>query len=193
MSLWNKKTENTEAFEEVEEVVAKSMKREILEWVLCIVIAVGLALLIRQFIFNVVKVDGASMENTLHDKDQLIVWKLGYTPEKGDIIVLHQANHPPYIKRIIATEGQTVDIDFNTHKVYVDGVEIEEPYIKEPTAVRGDVKFPVTVEEDCVFVMGDNRNHSSDSRFSDVGFVHRSEILGKAVFRFWPFSSIKTF
>ncbi len=193
MSLWNKKIDNSEITEEVEEVVQKSFKREILEWILCIVIAVGLALIIRQFVFNVVKVDGASMENTLKHNDRLIVWKLGYTPAKEDIIVLHQANHKPYIKRIIATEGQNVDIDFFTGTVYVDGKEIDEPYIKELTARRGDVKFPVTVPEDCVFVMGDNRNNSSDSRFSDVGMVHKSDILGKAIFRFWPLTSITTF
>lgn len=193
MSFWNKKIDNSEVTEEIEEVVQKSLKREILEWILCIVIAVGLALIIRHFIFNVVKVDGASMENTLKHNDRLIVWKLGYSPEKEDIIVLHQANHKPYIKRIIATEGQTVDIDFFTHEVYVDGKKLDEPYIKEPTALRGDVKYPVTVPEDCVFVMGDNRNNSSDSRFSDVGMVHKSDILGKAIFRFWPLSSITTF
>jgi len=189
MSLWDKKA----AVNEATEVVKKSAKREALEWFLCIVIAIALALIIRQYVFNVVKVDGSSMLPTLENNDRLIVWKLGYTPDNGDIIVLQKDGLDPYIKRIIATEGQTVDIDFNAHKVFVDGVELDEPYINEPTAVRGDVQFPVTVNEDCVFVLGDNRNHSSDSRFSTVGLVHKSDILGKAVLRFWPFSSIRTF
>lgn len=177
----------------VEEVAKKSVGREILEWIFSIVIAVVIALIIRQFIFTVVKVDGASMQPTLQHNDRLIVWRLGYQPDNGDIIVLHQDGKLPYIKRIIAVEGQTVDINFFTHKVYVDGVELEEPYIKEPTMLAGDVKFPVTVDEDCVFVLGDNRNDSRDSRFSDVGMVKEEDIIGKTILRFFPFSNIKTY
>ena len=177
----------------VEEVAKKSVGKEILEWVFSIVIAIVIALIIRQFIFTVVKVDGASMQPTLQHNDRLIVWRLGYKPDNGDIIVLHQEGKLPYIKRIIAVEGQTVDIDFVTHKVFVDGVELEENYIKEPTMRSGDVKFPVTVDEGCVFVLGDNRNDSRDSRFSDVGMVKREDILGKTILRFFPFSEIKTY
>lgn len=176
-----------------QEAVKKSTGREILEWVLSIAVAVALALFIRQFIFTPVRVDGSSMEPTLHHNDRLIVWRLGYKPKVGDIIVLHQNGKLPYIKRIIATQGQTVDIDYENHKVYVDGNELDEPYINEPTALEGDVVFPVTVDEDCVFVMGDNRNNSRDSRMSDVGMVKKEDIIGKAVLRFFPFSSFKTF
>ncbi|MBQ2898098.1 MAG: signal peptidase I [Clostridia bacterium] len=171
----------------------KTVKREILEWVVSILVAVVLALVIRQFVFTVVRVDGESMVPTLHHNDRLIVWRLGYTPQNGDIIVLHQAGHQPYIKRIIANEGQTVDIDFETSTVYVDGVALKEDYIADLTKVRGNVNFPVTVGEDEVFVLGDNRNNSRDSRFSDVACVDYDDILGKAVLRFLPFSDIRVF
>jgi signal peptidase I len=171
----------------------KGLKKEIMEWVFSIAIAVIIALVIRQFIFTVVRVEGSSMLPTLTDNDRLIVWRLGYKPEANDIIVLHQEDHLPYIKRVIATEGQTVDINFNTHKVYVDGKLLDEPFIYQPTSQSGDVQFPVTVDEDCVFVLGDNRNNSRDSRFSDVGMVSRDDIIGKAVLRFFPFSEFGTF
>jgi len=184
---------DNETKEIAQEIVKKSVQREILEWVVSILVAVVLALFIRQFVFTVVRVDGESMVPTLQHNDRLILWRLGYTPENGDIIVLHQAGHQPYIKRVIANEGQTVDIDFVTHKVYVDGTELEEEYINEPTALRGNMKFPVTVGEDQVFVMGDNRNNSRDSRFTDVACVDYDDIMGKAVFRFLPFGNMKVF
>lgn len=168
-------------------VKTKSIQREILEWVLAIVIAVILALIIRETLFTVVKVDGASMQNTLQHNDRLIVWRLGYEPKAGDIIVLQQEGKAPYIKRVIATEGQEVNIDFVTHEVSVDGVVLDEPYIKEPTSRRGDVTFPVVVPDDCVFVMGDNRNNSMDSRVSSVGMVENDDVMGKAVLRIFPF------
>lgn len=168
-------------------VKTKSIQREILEWVLAIVIAVILALIIRETLFTVVKVDGASMQNTLQHNDRLIVWRLGYEPKAGDIIVLQQEGKEPFIKRVIATEGQEVNIDFVTHEVSVDGVVLDEPYIKEPTSRRGDVKFPVVVPDDCVFVMGDNRNNSMDSRVSSVGMVENDDVMGKAVLRIFPF------
>ncbi len=184
---------NTNEAENTEKNGGKSVKREILEWVFSIAIAVLIALVIRQFIFTVVRVEGSSMLPTLTDNDRLIVWRLGYKPEANDVIVLHQEDHLPYIKRVIATEGQTVDINFNTHKVYVDGKLLDEPFIYQPTSQRGDVQFPVTVDEDCVFVLGDNRNNSRDSRFSDVGMVSEDDIIGKAVLRFFPFSEFGTF
>lgn len=165
----------------------KRMLKDILEWFFCIVLAVSVAFAIRGFVFTMIRVEGDSMLPTLQSNDRMVLWKLGYHPEKGDIIVLHQENHPPYIKRVIATEGQEVNIDFVRHKVYVDGVEQTEPFILQPTAERGDVKFPVVVPEDCVFVMGDNRNNSRDSRFSSVGMVQEEDITGKAVLRVYPF------
>ncbi len=182
-----------ELAEEISEAVTKkSLQREILEWILSILIAFILAFVIRQFIFTVVRVEGASMQPTLSNNDRLIVWRLGYSPDNGDIIVFQQAGNLPYIKRVIATEGQTVDIDFVHHKVYVDGQELNEDYILEPTVISGDVVFPVTVPEGCVFALGDNRNNSRDSRFESVGMVTRDEIIGRAIFRFYPFNAIST-
>lgn len=166
----------------------KNIKREILEWITTILVAVVIAMIIKTFIFTIALVDGSSMLPTLTHGDRVIVWRLGYRPQKGDIIVLQQEGKNPYIKRIIATEGDTVDIDYNAHTVSVNGVILEEDYILEPTALRGDVMFPLTVREDCVFVLGDNRNNSSDSRVSSVGQVAEEDIMGKASIRLFPFN-----
>lgn len=166
----------------------KSPLRELLEWIVTILIAFVIAMIIKNFIFTIALVDGDSMLPTLTDGDRLVVWRLGYEPQKGDIIVLQQAGKKPYIKRIIATEGDTVDIDFNRHTVKVNGNILNEDYILEPTVRRGDVVFPLTIDDDCVFVLGDNRNNSSDSRISDVGQVREDDIMGKAVVRLFPFN-----
>ena len=193
MNNENENNVNAEGVNEViEEVTKKSVQREVLEWLLSILIAVLLAAVIKQFIFTVVKVEGPSMQPTLSNNDRLIIWRLAYKPDNGDIIVLQKDGYPPYIKRVIATEGQTVDIDFSTHKVYVDNNELYEDYILEPTVLSGDVAFPVTVPEDCVFVLGDNRNNSRDSRFSSVGMVEKDEVIGKAILRFFPFNTFST-
>ena len=142
------------------------------------------------------------MLNTLHDKERVIISDLFYTPKKGDIVVIsrNMDNSPnkdeyeqPIIKRIIATEGETVDIDFENGIVYVNGSPIAENYIKEPTYRSGDIEFPVRVKENCVFVLGDNRNDSSDSRFSTIGengMINEKYILGKAIYRVYPFNKI---
>ncbi|MEE1042845.1 MAG: signal peptidase I [Clostridia bacterium] len=156
-----------------EEPKSFDWKKEVKEWCVSIVVAVILALVIRTFFFTLVQVSGPSMENTLQNGDRLVVVKFNYEPKQGDIIVFRPDWHPnePYIKRVIATEGQTVDINFRTGKVYVDDVIYDEPYIKNVTNNNGDVKFPLTVPEDCVFVMGDNRQQSHDGRSLDVSSV----------------------
>lgn len=213
-----------------EEPKKTDWKKEIREWVVAIIVAVIVAFVIRTFFFELVQVSGPSMESTMHTGDKLVVVKLNYTPKQGDIIVFRPDQHKdePYIKRIIATEGQTVYIDFNINgtngTVYVDGEVYEEDYIKNPTTRNGDVNFgtmsdPLVVPEDCVFVMGDNRLQSHDGRSLDVssikeegtegdyyysyvdpetgsvteapiyyGCVHEDDIMGKAIFRLWPFS-----
>ena len=145
-------------------------------------------MLIKSFIFTIALVDGESMMPTLNNGDRLVVWRLGYQPQRGDIIVLQQAGKKPYIKRIIAVEGDTVDIDFNLHTVKVNGEILDEKYILEPIARSGDMIFPLTVDKDCVFVLGDNRNNSTDSRFSSVGQVMDEDIMGKATIRLFPFT-----
>ena len=169
----------------------KSAGREALEWVISILLAVVLALGIRTFLFTLVLVDGHSMDPTLNHHDRLVVTRLGYEPKDGDIIVFHPACEPKnaYVKRVIATEGETVRIDYDTSTVYVNGVPLTEDYIKEPMEYRGP-DGELTVPENCVFVMGDNRNNSKDSRASEVGFVTEESIVGKAQIRLWPIHSI---
>lgn len=159
--------------ETAEEAKGFDWKKEVREWITAIVVAAVIAFVIRTFIFTLVQVSGPSMENTLHTGDRLIVTKLGYQPKQGDIVVFRPDQHPdePYIKRVIATEGQTVDINFASGKVYVDGELYEEDYIKNLTTRQSDVVFPITVPEGCVFVMGDNRMESHDGRSLDVSSI----------------------
>ena len=121
------------------------------------------------------------MQPTLQEGDNVVVSNLFYTPKAGDIVIITKESFSaePIVKRIIATEGQTVDIDFEKGIVYVDGKALDEPYIAELTHLYEGVAFPVTVPENSVFVMGDNRNESSDSRNPDIGMIDEGCILGK--------------
>ena len=159
------------------------------DWLQCIVAALVVCILIFVFVGRTVGVVGPSMQQTLIEGDRLIISRLFYTPKYGDIVVLRkdEFKEEPIIKRVIATEGQTVDIDFDAGIVYVDGKALDEPYTNTPTNVREDFNAgPVTVPEGCVFVMGDNRNHSTDSRTDVIGCVDTRYILGKALFRLMP-------
>ena len=183
--------ENNEEVEIIEEDIdepKKSIVREILDWLLCIVIAVAIALVIRNYVFTLVNVSGPSMNPTLNDKDILYVNRLFYTPKAGDIIIFKPKASPetPYVKRIIATEGQIVELDYTTGGVIVDGKPIDEDYISEPIENFGNMEYPYTVPEDHVFAMGDNRNNSLDSRMAVVGAVSEESIIGKAIFRIFP-------
>lgn len=168
-------------------------KKEAFDWVASIAIALIIALLIRRFIFTLVKVDGPSMNPTLTHGDTLFTTRLMYTPKVGDIIIFRPPASPdtPYVKRVIALEGQTVSLDPLTGKVTVDGEVYDEPYTAEPIAPSriGDMTYPYTVPENCVFVLGDNRNNSHDSRDSDVGAVPVKNIIGKAQFRLLPLNA----
>ncbi len=141
--------------------------------------------------FRVVVVSGTSMNNTLLDGDYLLLLGNGVyqDPKQGDIIVASKDsfdNGAPIVKRVIATEGQVVDIDFFTGQVWVDGVLLDEAYISGPTFLYEGVDFPLTVEEGCLFVMGDNRGNSKDSRSPEIGLIDKREVLGKAIFLFMP-------
>ena len=168
-----------------------SLKREVLEWVENMVWALVAVVLLFTFVMRTSTVSGESMLPTLHDGDRLLISNLGYTPAAGDIIVFAPDNRsdPPLVKRVIATEMQTVDIDFEQGIVYVDGVALDEPYINEVTFETGNVTFPVLVPYNSVFVMGDNRNHSRDSRHNSVGTVDTKTILGRVLVRFFPFNT----
>lgn len=136
------------------------------------------------FAIRLVGVKGDSMYPTLHDGDKLtLLSNFLYEPEVGDIVVLRAIDFDdePIVKRVIAEEGQTIDIDFETGDVWVDGVLLDEPYINDPTTRYEGVNFPLTVPENCIFVMGDNRLHSTDSRHPDIGCVDKRYVLGKAL------------
>jgi signal peptidase I len=166
-------------------------KSDVYEWVEAVVFSLAVVVLLFTFVFRIVGVDGESMENTLDNGDRVVISDINYTPARGDIIVLSaKALDRPIIKRVIAVGGETVNINYKTHQVFVGGKEIKEPYIREPTTFEGlvPVKMPVTVPAGHVFVMGDNRNESLDSRSSEIGMVDDRYILGKAVLRLFPVS-----
>ncbi|MBO4693356.1 MAG: signal peptidase I [Clostridia bacterium] len=168
-----------------------------------IVSAMIAVVILFSFVFRVPTIDGSSMNDTLFDGERVIISDLMYEPEYGDIVVISrnytndsgnvERYSMPIIKRVIATEGQTVDIDFEKGKVYVDGKELNESYTKTPTNLSYDIEFPVTVKKNCIFVLGDNRNDSLDSRSSQIGsggMIDKRYILGKAYLRIFPFDRI---
>ena len=169
-----------------------SLGEEAKDWIISIVVAVVLAFLIRQFIVELYIVDGPSMRPTLQSQERLVVNKFIYNirhPEKGEILVFKYPRDQSrdFIKRVIATPGDTIEI--KDGRVYVNDQMQSEDYILEKTRSE----YPkATVPDGTVFVMGDNRNNSEDSRFADVGFVPYSLIKGKAMLVFWPFSQFKT-
>ena len=164
---------------------------ELLAYLRDIVFLIAGILLVFSLLFRVVVVSGPSMNRTLIDGDYILLLNnLFYgEPKRGDVIVACKEsydNGAPIIKRVIATEGQTVDIDFVEGIVYVDGVALVEPYVNTPTNQREGITFPLVVDEGCIFVMGDNRNISKDSRSNEIGLIDTREILGKALFVFFP-------
>lgn len=170
-----------------------NLKKELWEWAKAILFAGIIVFIIFHFLIRVVSVDGSSMVPTLQDGDRLISSNLFYTPEYGDIVILSENTglNEALVKRIIAVAGQTVDINENG-EVLVDGKVLSEPYIAETISDsrRGDHEYPVTVPEGKIFVMGDNRNHSTDSRFASVGLIDEEEILGRVIFRLLPLNKI---
>ena len=160
------------------------------DWARSLIAAVVGVVLLFTFLVRLIGVSGPSMQNTLYTGDRILVLNsLLCDFQPGDVGVVNAYNAPldeTLVKRIIAVGGQTVDIDFITGTVYVDGEALDEPYIKEPTYTADGVSFPLTLEEDEVFIMGDNRNHSTDSRSIQLGPVKEGYIQGKAVFLLFP-------
>ncbi len=169
-----------------------SLGEEAKDWIISIVVAVVLAFIIRQFVVELYIVDGPSMRPTLQSQERLVVNKFIYQfrePQKGEILVFQYPRDPKrdFIKRVIATAGDTVEI--KDGRVFVNDQLLNEDYILEKTKSE----YPKsTVPKGTIFVMGDNRNNSEDSRFADVGFVPLNLVKGKAMLVFWPFDAFKT-
>ena len=176
------------------EKVEADWKKSVLSYLHDLIYMLMAILLLFLLLFRVIVVSGDSMYSTLLDGDYLLlIGNLFYQqPEQGDIVVISKQsfdNGKPIVKRVIATEGQTVDIvDGN---VSVDGVCLEETYIHSPTYVcaGSGTMFPLTVSENCIFVLGDNRGVSRDSRDPVIGQIDKREVLGKAVFLLFPGTS----
>lgn len=148
-------------------------------------------LLVFSLLFRVIVVSGPSMKSTLVDGDWLLLLDNTFYHEydRGDIVVVSKKSYDdgtPIIKRVVATEGQTVDINFDAGIVYVDGQPLEEVYTNTPTNLEEGMEFPLTVDDGCIFVLGDNRNESKDSRSPEIGLINRSEVLGKAILLLFP-------
>ena len=166
---------------EMDEKRIKSNK-ETYDWIQSLIFALVVCVVVFLFFVRVIDVKGSSMLPTLVNGDKMIVTSLFYEPKAGDVVVLKKDEYDPnkaLVKRVIATEGQVINIDFDKGIVYINGYEIEEDYINELTMRKLDFIGPKTVPEGCVFVMGDNRNASTDSRDSDISMVDTRLILGK--------------
>lgn len=172
------------------EQVAVNVHKEAYEWIQCLVVALLCCVLIFTFFARVIDVKGRSMEPTLIDGDKIVITRLAGGYDRGDIVVLRKETfrQEPIVKRVIAVGGDTIDIDFVQGIVYINGSPLDEPYVNELTYDREDFEGPVEVPEGHVFVMGDNRNNSSDSRKATIACVDERFILGKVVFRIWPIS-----
>lgn len=167
-----------------------SLESTVYCWAQAVVTAVVGVILLFTFGVRLISVSGPSMQDTLYTGDRLLVLNAMFCGFKaGDVVVINDYNaelDDTLVKRIVAVGGQTVDMDFSTGEVYVDGQVLDEPYIKEPTYTPEGVAFPLTLAEDEVFVMGDNRNHSTDSRSDQLGPVKEGYLQGKALLLLVP-------
>jgi signal peptidase I len=167
-----------------------------LEWAVCIAGAFLLFLIINNFLFKVAKVDGSSMEPTLHHDDKIVVDRVSHFTgdfDYGDIIAFPFPGNPEqnYVKRIVAVAGDVVDVQEDAF--YINGEKLEDDFSTEPINNNYDTEFPLTVPEGHVFVLGDNRNGSSDSRFKEVGCIKVEDIIGKTSLRIMPLDQIGLF
>ncbi len=170
-------------------------RRDLYEWIQSLMVALIICVAVFLFGVRLVDVSGSSMWPTLHDGDKMLVSDLFYKPKYGDIIVFKTDRYDPnkaLVKRVIATEGQEISIDFDRGVVYIDGSPIEEDYIAELTKTKLDFIGPQKVPEGCIFVMGDNRNASTDSRRKEIGMVDERMILGKVYYVVFPLSDFGT-
>lgn len=198
--------------EKTENAVKTSLLDDVADVIESVIFSVFIVLLTFTYLFRISDVSGPSMEPTLIEKDRVVISPLFYTPKQNDIVIVKSKSLDKLIvKRVVAVGGQSVNIDFEEGIVYVDGEPLDEQ-LYEPdengnapvlhadhfvntltTANMGAFdSYPVTVPEDCIFVLGDNRNRSKDSKHAELGFVPEDEVVGKVVFRIYPFSSFGT-
>ena len=193
--LAKKQTQDGEEQEELSS--GDSLKLDLYFWLQALVLALVALILLFTFVGRIIGVDGSSMYPTLHHGDMLLLQSVGYEPKQGDVVVLTKAFRDvdgPIVKRVIAVGGQTVDIDYDAGTVAVDGQVLDEPYILEEMLWPSSSHMQEThfeVPEDSIFVMGDNRNGSTDSRHSGGGSVHRDCLLGRAVAVIWPLDHLR--
>ena len=173
---------------------SETLQQDLYFWLQALVMALITLILLFTFVGRIIGVDGPSMLPTLHEGDLLLLRSAFYTPKQGDVVVLTKDfldyTDQPIVKRVIAVGDQTVRIDYDEGKVYVDGEALDEPYINEPMRQPGNSRMSVneiTVPEGSVYVLGDNRNNSTDSRHEDLGVIDNRYILGEAVMILLPF------
>lgn len=205
----NNEIKETETKDEIELSSAYNVQEnvsilsEVFEWLDILSTAMVIVVLVFTFLFRIATIDGRSMQDTFYHGEKVVLSKLFYEPKYGDVVIISRNyindtsdtdnSSRPIIKRIIATEGQTVKIDFVEGIVYVDGKPLKEDYTRTKTNLKYDIDFSegVTVPKDCVFVMGDNRNESLDSRSSSIGengMIDKRYILGRVFLRVFPFN-----
>ena len=168
--------------------------KELYDWIYCLLYALAVAVVLFTFVVHPIDVNGSSMVPTLHNGDKMLVSGLFYNPKAGDVVVFKKKEYDPnkaLVKRVIATEGQEINMDFANGIVYIDGEPLAESYINDLTYNKLDFIGPKTVPEGCVFVMGDNRNMSTDSRKAEIGMVDNHMILGRAYAIIFPLSEIR--
>ena len=171
-------------------------RREIYDWTQSLMAALIFCVLLFSFGIRLIDVHGPSMQPNLYEGNKMLVSNLFYTPKAGDIVVFRNVDEngteKALVKRIIATEGQEVNIDFDNGTVFVDGVPLDEPFVAEPIyKSKQDFIGPKTVPEGCVFVLGDNRNSSHDSRSNDIGMVDTRLIIGRVYAVVYPIGEIR--
>ncbi len=167
-------------------------RREAYDWIQSLISALLICVLVFVFVLRIMDVHGTSMFPTLNNGDKVLVSGLFYEPQRGDIVVFKKDSYDDnkaLVKRVIAVEGDTVNIDFEQGIVYVNGEALEENYIDVLTTTKIDFVGPKPVEENCIFVLGDNRNASTDSRDKRIGLVDKRLVIGKVLLVVYPFES----
>ena len=171
----------------------QSKENALFEWYDSLVFALAVIVLFFVFAVRIITVSGVSMQPTLYGGDRVAVQSMLYTPQRGDVVVVDSYSRygDMLVKRVVGVGGDVIDIDFESGIVYRNGEALEEPYVLGPTTLSYDIQFPITVPQGSVFLLGDNRNGSTDSRHSGVGSVHRDCLLGRAVAVIWPLDHLR--